>query len=101
MQAANGTGANRATKARIRAAVSALGSQEARRLDEILSQAQADLDEAFELLDAAGAGTIGSGLLGAFVKCTRDLDAFAVAVSVGANEAELQDLHFRRELGNA
>lgn len=88
MRAANGTGANRATKARIRAAVAALGAEEARRLDELISQAEADLDEAFELLQAAGAGTVREGLLGAFVKSSEGLTKFHSAVYEGAELAE-------------
>jgi hypothetical protein len=86
MRAANGSGANRATKARIREAVAALGAEEARRLDELLSQAEADLDEAFELLQAAGAGW--DGLLGAFVKSHEGLTKFHSAVYEGADLAE-------------
>lgn len=88
MRGANGTGANRATGKRIREAVAALGAEEARRLEEVISQAEADLDEAFELLDAAGAGTVSEGLLGAFVKSTRELSKFHAAVVAGAEMAE-------------
>lgn len=101
MRALNGTGANRATSARIRKAVMALGARDARRLEEIIYQAQADLDEAFEMLEAAGAGTISDGLLGAFVKSTRDLDRFQRAVVEAADRAEAQNERENRYLVKA
>jgi hypothetical protein len=101
MRAANGTGANRATAARVRNAVVALGATDARHLADVLAQAQADLDEAYEHLEGIGAGTIGEGLLGAFVKSQKTLDKFILAVNAGADEAENQDAHFRSALGDA
>lgn len=90
MRGTNGTGANRATKARVSAAVKALGLEDAQRLDDILAQAQADLDEAFEHLESLGAGTLTEGLLGAFVRSTRDLDRFVMLVGLGVNQARNQ-----------
>lgn len=85
MRAANGTGANRATSARIREAVKALGAEEARRYADLLAQAESDLDEAFELLEAAGAQDL--------INAERKVygDAFwrwVVAVNQGADLAE-------------
>lgn len=98
MRAANGTGANRATSARIRAAVAALGAEEARRYADLLAQAEADLDEAFELLEAAGA----EDLINAERKVYGNaLRRWVIAVNEGADEAENQDAHFRSALGNA
>jgi hypothetical protein len=90
MRAANGTGANRATKARIREAVAALGAEEARRLEELISQAEADLDEAFELLMSAKphGEDLHDGLTGAYYKATEGLDRFHKAVLAGADMAE-------------
>lgn len=88
MRAANGTGANRATAARVRNAVVALGAEDARHLAEVLAQAQADLDEAWEHLERIGAGPIGEGLMGAFVKSQKSLDKFIMAVNAGADLAE-------------
>lgn len=98
MKAANGTGANRATAARIRAAVAALGAEEARRYAELLAQAEADFDEAYELLEAAGA----EDLINAARKAYGDgLRRWVNAVNNGADEAENQDAHFRSALGDA
>lgn len=98
MRAANGTGANRATSARIREAVKALGAAEARRYADLLAQAESDLDEAFELLEAAGA----QDLINAERKVYGDaLRRWVVAVNEGADQAENEDAHFRGSLGNA
>ena len=99
MRAANGTGANRATAARVRNAVVALGAADARHLADLIAQAQADLGEAFEHLEACGSGW--DGLLGAFVKSQETLDKFTLAVGDGADLAESQDAHFRSALGDA
>jgi hypothetical protein len=90
MRAANGTGANRATGKRIREAVAALGAEEARRLEELISQAEADLDEAFELLMGAKphGGDLHDGLTGAYYTATEGLDRFHRAVLAGADMAE-------------
>jgi len=105
MRGANGTGANRATSARVRNAVVALGAEDARHLADVLAQAQADLDEAWEHLEHIGAGPIGEGLLGAFVKSQKTLDKFTLAVNAGADLAEdenaRQNAHFRSALGDA
>jgi hypothetical protein len=98
MRAANGTGANRATTARIREAVAALGAEDARRYAELLAQAEADLDEAFELLESAGA----QDLIDAGRKVYGEsLRRWVIAVNEGADEAENQDAHFRSALGDA
>ena len=67
MREANGTGANRATNRRIREAIAALGAENARRFEELLAQAQADIDEAHEFLTALNADAL-NGVLSASVK---------------------------------
>jgi hypothetical protein len=87
MREANGTGANRATNRRIREAIAALGAENARRFEELLSQAQADIDEAHEFLTALNADAL-NGVLRASVK---KLDRLQHCAFYGAEAAEKGD----------
>jgi flagellar hook-basal body complex protein FliE len=84
MRAANGTGAERATSKRIRQAITALGAVNARRFEELLSQAQADLDEAFEFLQEQGA----NDLLEVLIASTKKVDRLQNCASDAADAAE-------------
>lgn len=84
MRAANGTGANRATNRRIREAIAALGAENARHFEELLSQAQADIDEAFEFLTALNADALKDVLYAS----TKKLDRLQHCAFNGAEAAE-------------